>query len=315
VTAPTFNITLDEQADFIVQAFAMALAAGTDRIAVYKLVDVPADHAANPEPFGLVREDNSRRPAFTAFQVAANYLSGFTSAALDHRDGNYALVTVRRGSAWTTIAWTRQPAALKITVPAHAAQAILVDAAGRRQTINAHNGEYAVELAGATCTGGCIIGGAPRLIVEGASGVAIAPAGAQPSVRLQATDVPTSTLELPAELTPTATLEPGVTVTDTATAALEPTVTPSPTATPTATATATVTATPEPTATPTLTPTSSLTPTATVRPTATSTPTPTPNPYPVITVSRSSLPTVIALAIVIGALGLAYLIIKQTGKS
>src|SRR3972149_1409500 len=81
VASPRFDITLDEQSNFIIQSFALALAAGARRPAFYKLADIPGDHAANPEPFGLVREDGSRRPAFTAFQVAANYLAGFTSAA------------------------------------------------------------------------------------------------------------------------------------------------------------------------------------------------------------------------------------------
>ena len=162
VASPTFDITLDEQADFIVQSFAMALAAGADHIAVYKLIDTPGDRAANPEPFGLVRQDGSHRPAFTAFQVAANYLSGFAGATLDHRDGNYALVSVQRGNATTSVAWTRQPSPVTINVPAHATQALLVDVNGRKQTIRAKDGQYTIELAGAPCTGGCIIGGSPR---------------------------------------------------------------------------------------------------------------------------------------------------------
>ena len=38
-----FKITLDEQGAFIVQAFAMGLAAGAERIAVYKMADTPGD--------------------------------------------------------------------------------------------------------------------------------------------------------------------------------------------------------------------------------------------------------------------------------
>ncbi len=152
---------------------AMALAAGANRVAIYKMADVPADHAANPEPFGLVREDGSRRPAFSAFQVGASYLAGFTEAALTERNDLYTIVTVKRGdSGWTTVAWTRQPSPQKISVPAHANQATLVDWNGSKQTITARDGKYEIEIAGATCTGGCIIGGAPRLIVEGAIGAA-----------------------------------------------------------------------------------------------------------------------------------------------
>ena len=173
VPNPTFAITLDEQAHFIIQSMAMALAAGANRVAIYKMADVPADRAANPEPFGLVRQDGSRRPAFSAFQVGASYLAGFTEAALTERNDLYTLVTVKRGdSGWTTVAWTRQPSPQKISVPAHANQATLVNWNGSKQTITARDGKYEIEIAGATCTGGCLIGGAPRLIVEGSIGAA-----------------------------------------------------------------------------------------------------------------------------------------------
>ena len=189
VPGAKFTITLDEQAHFIIQSLAMALAGGANRVAIYKMADVPADRAANPEPFGLVREDGSRRPAFSAFQVGANYLSGFTEAALTTRNDLYTIVTVKRGEGgWTTAAWTRQPSPQKISVPAHAKQATLVDWNGRKQTITARDGQYEIEIAGATCTGGCIIGGAPRLIVEGSIGTAKIDAPSNPSANAVADD-------------------------------------------------------------------------------------------------------------------------------
>jgi len=66
INAP-FSISLEQQADFIVQASALALAAGADRLAVYRLYDneyVPGQ----TEPWGLVRQDGSTRPAFQAYQ-------------------------------------------------------------------------------------------------------------------------------------------------------------------------------------------------------------------------------------------------------
>jgi hypothetical protein len=44
---------------------ASALSAGAERVAIYKLKDTEDDRQANPEPFGLVRLDDTRRPAFT----------------------------------------------------------------------------------------------------------------------------------------------------------------------------------------------------------------------------------------------------------
>ena len=271
VPNPTFPITLDEQAHFIIQSMAMALAAGANHVAIYKLADVPADRAANPEPFGLVREDGSRRPAFSAFQAGASYLAGFTEAALTERNDLYAVVTVKRGEAgWTTVAWTRQPSPQKISVAAHAKQATLVNWNGGKQTITARDGKYEIEIAGATCTGGCFIGGAPRLIVEGAIGTAkIDAPGNSPASAAQAAVTVAATS--PAG-TPAATEAMAVTAT----------LTPAKTSTPTASATATATATATRTAT--------VTATATRRPTATPTATATTAPSPTLQPTRSPAP-------------------------
>ena len=98
-----FDISLEEQGFFIVQALSLGIAAGAERIAVYKMADTETDRAANPEPFGLVRMDGSRRPAFTAYQVATNYLAGFRGGSWDRRD-DISVVTIDRGSQTTTVA-------------------------------------------------------------------------------------------------------------------------------------------------------------------------------------------------------------------
>jgi len=299
VPNPTFAITLDEQAHFIIQSMAMALAAGANRVAIYKMADVPADRAANPEPFGLVREDGSRRPAFSAFQVGASYLAGFTEASLIERNDLYTLVTVKRGEAgWTMMAWTRQPAPQKISVPAHANQATLVDWNGRKQTIIARDGKYEIEIAGATCTGGCLIGGAPRLIVEGSIG----------SAKIDAPSNPSSNA---AQATATiATTSPAVTEVVTVTATLRPTKTPTASATATATATRTVTATSSATRRPAATSTA----TATITPSPTDQPTPTAAPQTTSTEASGMPPLVIIGGLGIVAAGIALYVIPKTTR-
>ncbi len=64
VPDPVFAVTLREQADFLVQGVALGLAAGVERIAVTALIDDP-DLST---PWGLLRADGSRRPAFGAYQ-------------------------------------------------------------------------------------------------------------------------------------------------------------------------------------------------------------------------------------------------------
>ncbi len=75
VDAP-FHVSLDQQADFIVQASAEALAAGVERLAVYRMYD---DHfiVGTSEPWGLVRADGSLRPAYFAYRQVIEKFSGY----------------------------------------------------------------------------------------------------------------------------------------------------------------------------------------------------------------------------------------------
>ena len=243
VPAPQFQITQEDQAAFVIQGFAMALAAGAQRVAFYKLADLSSD-TANPEPFGLIRLDGSRRPAFTAYQTASSYLAGFQSATLDRRD-DAAVVTVQRAAGWTTVLWARGPQAVTVQVPAHAASARLIDWRGSARTLSAQAGQYTLTLPGSPCTqpaDPCLIGGAPYLLVEGS-----VPAGPAPAP-VQATATPQLSNPV-ASLTPTATAPAMPTATSTATRTPVPTRTPRPTLTPSVTPTPTATATPTPTAT------------------------------------------------------------------
>lgn len=70
-----FQVSLEQQADFIAQAAALALSQGVDRMAVYRLYD----NAFTPgvsEPWGLVRGDGSLRPAFSAYQQVIERFGG-----------------------------------------------------------------------------------------------------------------------------------------------------------------------------------------------------------------------------------------------
>jgi polysaccharide biosynthesis protein PslG len=70
-----FQVSLEQQADFIVQAAALALAQGVDRMAVYRLWDNDFVPGAT-EPWGLMRADNSPRPAYFAYQQVIRRLTG-----------------------------------------------------------------------------------------------------------------------------------------------------------------------------------------------------------------------------------------------
>jgi hypothetical protein len=220
-----FAITLDEQAAYIVQAFAMGIAGGASRLSVFKMIDTPTDLTANPEPFGLVRADGSRRPAFNTYRVAATYMAGFQGGRLEQTP-ELSIVTIPRNSGTTTVLWARTPAPTSAVLPANVSTATLVDMWGNRRTIAASEGFYSVSLPGAICTHGspCIIGGAPFLIVEGGIDSPAPPAQAPPALPGEADEnnssestdtdstgqVDRDVIENTVEITPTATPGYGV---------------------------------------------------------------------------------------------------------
>jgi hypothetical protein len=240
--APTHIVSLDQQAGFLVKSFAMGLAAGADRLAVYKLIDIPPPLPGWP-PDGLIRSDGTRRPAYAALKTITTYYRN-TRAARLVRTGSTDVVTLDRGSQTTRIAWARGASTTTVSLPAFAQQATLVAVDGTTQPLAAIDNQYRLTVPGAKCddpTFGCAVGGAPIILVEDAP----AKFGGSGSIVVS-------------------------TITPTAIACTNCT------ATPTQTLTATLTPEPAPTATPTLTPepTSTSTATPTVSPSRTSTSTP-----------------------------------------
>ena len=206
----TLSVTLTEQAAFMPQAMVSALAAGAERIAVYKLKDTEGDKAANPEPFGLVKRDGSRRPAFDTYREAIEQLVGATAVTRERWD-EIGLFQVYQDEQTTTVLFARLPQPQVAKVPALVEQAALVDMWGKRlDDVVARNGVFTVNLPGALCSQSigdyCMIGGTTYYLIQ-----------EEPS--LPPTATPTAT-PLPTE-TPTPTL------TATATATSSPTETPS----------------------------------------------------------------------------------------
>ncbi len=167
---PGLKVTLQEQSAFVIQAFALALAGGAERIAFNKLRN-EYPHPEAIEPYGLLRGDNSRRPAFATFRVVSTHFAGVEKVSWLQQENVY-VVTLARGGQTTTVLWNTATTPTTFILNAIAPQAILVDEQANQQPIIASNGVYAIELPGALCSNGpqaCFIGGAPRLIVEGGS--------------------------------------------------------------------------------------------------------------------------------------------------
>ena len=166
---PVFYVTQEMQASFLLQEFALGLAAGAERIAVYKWIDEPP-RPPGFEPYGLLRTGGEPRPAFYAFRVITRHYAGTTDALyLEHPDVHQ--VILERGELTTRVFWARPPRRLVVLVPALADSALLVDQAGSERLIRPVLGRYLLILDGAPCTPEeeCLMGGPPLVVVEEAS--------------------------------------------------------------------------------------------------------------------------------------------------
>lgn len=186
VERPQFQVDLDQQAWYIVQAHALAFAAGVESVGVYKFSDVLVEPGG--ESFGVLRADFSERPAFRAQRTTIRLLRGFT-AVEDQSAGDYHLVAFTQPGKVTRVLWSTGPTALTLRLPALAQDALLVDSQGDERTVRAGGGAYEIRLDGARCYGDCIIGGPPLFLVEEAAEL---PAGAAPQIigRAAATAMP-----------------------------------------------------------------------------------------------------------------------------
>jgi hypothetical protein len=167
-----FRASLDEQAAYVIQAVAMAEAAGVERAAFYKMSD---GTIIGGEPYGLVRNDGSWRPAYRAFQVAMQYVNvaGDTSYQSDETTST---VTVVNGKHRVTVDWSAKPTAVQLPVPPRGTTAQMIDKLGNVTTLslptNPAQPNYVESLAAATANTDdraptdYIIGGDPVVLVE-----------------------------------------------------------------------------------------------------------------------------------------------------
>jgi hypothetical protein len=191
------HATMDQQAAYIIQAFALARAAHADRMSVYKLVDEAPEGPG--ELYGLVRNDGSPRPAFTAYQTAVRYLTAPTTAVYtwdgateppndgqvnsllasnDHHPqwlwpAAVNRVTVERGEERVNVVWNGTPTKATAKVPAAAKTATVVNKLGQTVgEVTARDGAYSVDLAPSADNTDprdpslYLVGGDPLLLVE-----------------------------------------------------------------------------------------------------------------------------------------------------
>jgi hypothetical protein len=165
VQRPQYQIDLEQQSAYLVQAAALGLAAGADRMAVYKFYDWNLQPGA--ESFGLLRADQSRRPAFDAWAMVIRHFSDVKSAVFARTDRADAVRVTHADGRYTLVAWARTADSAQLRVSAVGDQTVLLDQYGHTSIVQAKDGQYGLDLAGARCnkTDGCAVGGAVQLLV------------------------------------------------------------------------------------------------------------------------------------------------------
>ena len=159
------QIDLAQQSAYLVQATALGLAAGVERIAVYKFYDwnlPPSD-----ETFGLIRADQSRRPAFDTWAMVIRHLNGVKSAAYTHTDDVGVVKLTYIDGRHSVVAWAKTEKFVKIEISAGDGTAILIDQYGTElPLLGANFGWYEITLNGARCNeiDKCPVGGNIKLI-------------------------------------------------------------------------------------------------------------------------------------------------------
>lgn len=163
VDRANFQVDLEQQAWFIIQAFALGFATGAERISVYKLIDIHLP--VGGESYGLIRPDFSRRPAFDAYAQAARHLKDFTDVGLETWPSHY-LVSFDKPGTTTHVLWSRTLTDTIVTLPSNKTKAAIITPDGKESEIFAVDGAFRIPLEGARCYGECIIGGPPLIVNE-----------------------------------------------------------------------------------------------------------------------------------------------------
>jgi hypothetical protein len=163
-----FAATQEEAAAYVIQSYANAWASGVERYFFFRANDQDMS-----EYFGLMRNDQSFRPSYVAYQVATTYLVSPTMAT----SWTYGDAT-RRVTLWGTprgkvsVLWNTAPTTHTFDYPATLGVATRVDRWGATESITATDGVYSLHLPGATANrlppneGDYIIGGEPYLVIE-----------------------------------------------------------------------------------------------------------------------------------------------------
>jgi len=176
------RVTMEQQAAYVVQAFAMGMAAGFERMAFHSVMDRSTDD----EVWGLLRNDGTLRPAFVAYQTAARSFGGARARFVGveraewrwPRGGYvpnwqlYLVASDRPDGQRVSVLWNGDGEPRRIALPRRSENAALIDKYGRPAALERDGDHWVVTLPGATAQspidpeGYYFVGGDPLLLIE-----------------------------------------------------------------------------------------------------------------------------------------------------
>ena len=166
------EVTIQDQASFIIQGIALAMNLGVDGIGIYRLYDNHYSYdnnvASNYEAWGLVRPNGTRRPGYYALQTAAQLFRDVKSTSLIKHRG-ITVVTMDAGDKTIYVIWNETVNAKTVALPVVGTPTnTLYTSTGKTTPLGANSSTigdvYQFDLP--PCTDPCLVKGDPRIVVQ-----------------------------------------------------------------------------------------------------------------------------------------------------
>jgi hypothetical protein len=176
VTRPQFQVTVGQQSDYLIQAAALALASGVERMAVYKLWDqfLPPEL----ESFGLLtpgQEDRAPRPAYFTWRAIVRHFQDVVATDWSATPTVYVVRLKHADGHVTLVMWARTAQATTVGLTTGATKLYQMDVLGNLSLLRtigsasmpADQTPPRFRLPGATCDqrDGCAVGGTPVILM------------------------------------------------------------------------------------------------------------------------------------------------------
>jgi hypothetical protein len=166
------DVTVQDQASFIIQGIALAFALDVESVGIYRLYDnhysFAKDIASNYEAWGVIRPNGSRRPGYYALQIAARLFRDIEEVErVTHR--GITVITMTAGDKTIYVLWNETVNDRRVAVPVTGAKTNEVyTASGQIIPVSAQTAVIGdvFEFDLPPCSEPCLVKGEPRIIVQ-----------------------------------------------------------------------------------------------------------------------------------------------------